>query len=296
MSFMDTVTECRIEVNGISFCYFEWGAEYRDKGLTLLFTHANGFHARIWDPVVRGLKGNHIIAVDLRGHGRSEETPLDHWNVFGEDLCSLITRLDLERIIGIGHSMGGHALTEAAARHENRFEQLILIDPAIIAPDLYHEPLSSEETRSQELHPAAKRKGYFDSPQAMIDRFKDRKPYSQFTTESLHNYCKYGLIKDGGGYRLACSPLTEANVYMASKSNGKVFDSIRKLELPVLVIRAQEPTEDNPVQNYSASPTWVQLVNEFRRGTEIHYPQQSHFLPMEIPDEISARIAEVIQP
>ena len=295
MSFKDSVTEYQIEVNGINLCYFEWGVEYRDHGPTVLFTHAGGFHARMWDPIIRGLQGYHIIAVDLRGHGRSEETLLDHWEVFGEDLSSLIAKLDLDRITGVGHSLGGYALTEATARHEDRFEHLILIDPAIVSPDQYHQSSSSTEASSPETHPATKRKSHFESPQAMIDRFKDRKPYSRFTVESLHNYCHYGLRKDSKGYRLACSPLMEATVYLTSKSSDKIFDSIRKLQLPVLIIRAQEPSEDNPIQNFSASPTWIPLVNEFRNGRELHYPEQSHFLPMEIPDEISARIAEVVQ-
>lgn len=297
MAFIDTVSEHQVKANGIHLCYFEWGSQHRNLRATLLFVHANGYHARLWDSIIRGLEGYHIIAIDLRGHGRSEKTPIDHWGIFGDDLSSVVVALDLHQIVGIGHSMGGHALTEAAARHEARFERLILIDPAIIAPDEYKKPSSSSSIASPELHPAAQRKDHFENPQAMFDRFKDREPFSLFTRDSLANYCEYGLLKssDAQGYRLACPPVLEASVYMASRSNGKVFDSVRRLELPVLIMRAREPTAENPIQNYSVSPTWPALVNEFRFAREIHYPERTHFLPMEIPDEMARRIAEEIQ-
>lgn len=297
MAFINAVKECQVRANGIDLCYFEWGSQYRDSGATLLFVHANGYHARIWDPIIKGLEGYHIISVDQRGHGRSEQTPVDHWSIFGEDLDSLIVALDLHQVVGIGHSMGGHALTEAAARNADRFERLILIDPAIISPDEYKKPSSSSAIASPELHPAAKRRGHFDSPEAMFERFKDREPYSIFTRDSLASYCEYGLIKSGDseGYSLACSPVMEASVYMASRSNGKVYDSIHRLELPVLILRAKEPTAENPIQNYSVSPTWPKLANEFRCAREIHYPESTHFLPMESPNEMTRRIAEELQ-
>ncbi|MBT4161309.1 MAG: alpha/beta hydrolase [Gammaproteobacteria bacterium] len=293
---MENVKENYFTANGIDLCYFEWGQQYQHTGQTLLFVHANGFHARVWDSVIRGMPGFHIIAVDLRGHGRSEQTPIEHWNVFAEDLSALITELDLQDITGVGHSLGGHVLTEAAASHEERFRHLILIDPAIIAPDDYNKPSSSAAIESPEHHPAARRRDRFDTPEAMIERFKDREPYSLFTTESFENYCRYGLLKDDEGYRLACHPVTEASVYMASRSNEYIYNYIRQLELPVLIMRAMEPTKDNPREQYSSSPTFTGLVNEFRHAREIHYADKTHFLPMEIPVEISQRINEFIQP
>ena len=74
MSFIDSARECHISVNGIDLCYFEWGEERRDDGATLFFVHANGYHARSLDQIIKEFAGYHVISVDQRGHGRSEKT------------------------------------------------------------------------------------------------------------------------------------------------------------------------------------------------------------------------------
>ena len=48
-------------------------------------------------------------------------------------------------------------------------------------------------------HPTAKRKRFFPSPEAMIERFADRPPYRVFEREALRDYCRYGLLPVEGG-------------------------------------------------------------------------------------------------
>jgi hypothetical protein len=45
--------------------------------------------------------------------------------------------------------------------------------------------------------------------------------------------------------------------------------------------------------DFSSSPTWPELVKEFRYGREIHFPEHTHFLPMEIPDRVAELILRV---
>ena len=99
---------------------------------------------------------------------------------------------------GVGHSMGAHALVQAAAFAPQRFRQLVLIDPVIRAPAEYHQPAPPADA----LHPAAQRRNRFASAQEMFDRFVDRPPYSVFDTQALHDYCQHGLkpAADGQGY------------------------------------------------------------------------------------------------
>jgi len=57
------------------------------------------------------------------------------------------------------------------------------------------------------------------------------------------------------------------------------------------VLRAQEPwSELTGPMAFSTSPTWPGLAAEFPNGREIHFPDKTHFLPMEIPDEVAALI------
>jgi pimeloyl-ACP methyl ester carboxylesterase len=282
------LAERRVRANGIEHAFFEWGAA-RANEPTILLVHATGFHARCWDPVIHRLGDRHVIAIDQRGHGRSEKTAIEHWRVFGEDLAALVRELDLSNLLGVGHSMGGHAMVEAAAACPERFRRLVLIDPVIASPDEYGAGGWTISSLPGELHPTAKRKRDFTSPEEMIERFENRAPYSVFQPEALRAYCEHGLlpVEDGDGFTLACPPEIEASVYMASRSNPGVYASIRALEIPVLILRAKLPPEDRTVMDFSSSPTWPGLVHEFQHGREIHFADRTHFLPMEIPDEVA---------
>ena len=279
----------RIGANGISLAYFEWHAELRGTQPTLLMAHATGFHGRVWDPIIKRLPDRHVIALEQRGHGRSETTEIEGWGIFGRDLAAFATALDLSAAIGIGHSMGAHALVQAAAYEPTRFSRLILIDPVILEPLVYHRTPAPEGS----VHPAARRLNRFDSVQMMIDRFADRPPYSVFAAESLRAYCEHALVAadDCRGFRLACAPITEARIYLTSWRNAGVYASIRALKIPVLIVRARLPAADRKSPDFGSSPTWPGLVSEFHDAREIYLPDRSHLVPMEDP----IRIASVIK-
>lgn len=288
---MEAPTEHRVRANGIELAWFEWGATRAGRAPTILLAHATGFHARCWDPVVRHLDGRHVVALDQRGHGRSERTAIRHWKDFGRDLAAFVEALDLRKVVGVGHSMGGHAMVDAAAACADRFERLVLLDPVIAAPGEYG---GGGWTLGRAQHPTAKRKNRFPSVEAMIERFRNRPPYSFFVPEALRAYCTWGLVpaEDGDGFVLACPPEIEASVYMTSRTNPGVHQSARALSIPVLVVRARLPPPDRGVMDFSSSPTWPDLVHEFANGREIHLADRTHFIPMEIPAWVAERVLE----
>ena len=281
-----------IASNGLQLACHEWRAPLRGASPTLLMVHATGFHGRVWDPVIRRLPGRHVLAPDLRGHGRSESAPFSSWEAFGRDLAGLAKAMDLQGAIGIGHSMGAHALVQAAAFEPGRFSRLLLVDPVMQAPATYHLPPVPAGT----LHPAAGRKNHFESPQAMFERFVERPPYAVFDREALRLYCEHGLrpAAGGSGFELACAPEFEASIYPQARGNLGVFASIRALQIPVWVVRArpQDPTvlPWDPL----GSPTWPGLAAEFRHGRDLVFPEQTHFLPMQDPALMARLIDELI--
>ena len=283
-----------VHVNGIELAYFEWGRPTGGSEPSLLLVHATGFHARCWDAVIRRLGDRHVIAVDQRGHGRSQKTKITHWEVFGRDLAEFVRALDLRDVLGVGHSMGGHALVDAAAKLPERFCRLILMDPVIVSPEDYGSGGWTISSLGGEPHPTARRRNRFESPEAMIERFRDRVPYRVFQPEALRDYCVYGLLPapDGDGLVLACPPEIEASIYMTSRTNAAVHQSIRAIEMPVLIVRAKSPPAARDVMDFSSSPTWPGLVGEFSNARDIHLAEFTHFLPMEIPDRIARFILD----
>ncbi|HVM95071.1 MAG TPA: alpha/beta hydrolase, partial [Candidatus Acidoferrales bacterium] len=152
------------------------------------------------------LDERYVIAVDQRGHGRSDKIFPVHWSEFGRDLADIVRAMDLRDIVGVGHSMGGHAVTQAAATLPDRFKRLVLIDPVIVAPEAYAAAAQQAEMFANFPHPRAKRRSHWESATEMFKRFEQRPPFSQFDRRVLRDYCEYGLLAnpEGAGYVLAC--------------------------------------------------------------------------------------------
>ncbi len=281
---MRDVNESRVRVNGVELALFEWPGE----GTPVFLAHATGFHARCWDQVVERLPGRHCIAMDMRGHGRSEKLPPPYnWRSFAEDTAALVRHLGLEGALGVGHSKGGYAVAVAAAMAPGAFGRLLLVDPVILPPEAYGR-------FSGEGHFAAKRRNQWASPEEMIGRFRDRPPFSLWEPAVLDDYCRYGLLPapSGEGYVLACPPEVEAATY-AGNAGGNPYAEIESLTLPIRLLRARQRPPGGAM-DMSGSPTNPNLAAHLRNVEDRPVPQYSHFIPMEAPGFVAGQILELL--
>ncbi len=273
------------EIRGVELCYFEQGAP-GDSGLeSILFLHATGFHARVWDEVIRLLPGRHIIALEFRGHGRSGKQGPYNWNSFGMDLVDFVDALGLDNVIGIGHSLGGRVLVHVAALRSLCFKRLILVDPVIFEPQIYKNRRASSEVINPADHMTARRRNRWADWQEMYERFVVRDPFNLWQQSVLRDYCQYGLLPDDEwpGFKLACPPLVEAEIY-ATNNTEDVTDVLADIKVPVLVLRAQPREEKNDTRtDFSKSPTRPDLADLFHSGRDVFLPELSHFIPMQNP-------------
>lgn len=281
-------------LDGLKISYFE---RYGNGSATILLCHATGFHARCWDAVVRYLPENvRIVAIEHRGHGRSQKTGPYTWTNFGQDLIHFIRELDLVNIIGVGHSMGGYTLVYAAAAELSRFRELLLVDPVIMSPEQYQ-----GRTQSAQLadHPIARRVNHWESPQAMFQSFESRHPFSLWKKEVLWDYCSFGLELDPDPpepkkpYRLCCPPKVEAAIY-AGNTDGNIHSLFDQVQLPTTIFRAQERELSQTRLDFSKSPTWPKLASHLPNAQEHYLPFLSHFIPMQDPFLLATQISRTI--
>ena len=105
---------------------YEWG----DHGAPpLVCLHGVTSYGGRFEHLADGLADRyHVIAPDLRGHGRSDwEPPWDLEAHLGDVLASVPPG----PAVWVGHSFGGRLVAELAARDPGRVERLILLDPAL---------------------------------------------------------------------------------------------------------------------------------------------------------------------
>jgi pimeloyl-ACP methyl ester carboxylesterase len=96
----------------------------------LVFVHGWCFDQSYWRNQVPELaKTFTVVTVDLGGHGASGLGRKD-WTVeaFGKDVAAVVEKLGLDRVVLIGHSMGGAVIVETARLIPDRVAALVGVD------------------------------------------------------------------------------------------------------------------------------------------------------------------------
>jgi len=102
-------------------------------GPALVLVHCWTCDSGFWkDQVARLAKSRQVVTLDLAGHGRSGRTRKDYtMEAFGQDVKAVADRLKLDRMVLVGHSMGGAVILEAAKRLGDRVVGLVPVDTLV---------------------------------------------------------------------------------------------------------------------------------------------------------------------
>lgn len=98
-------------------------------GHPVVLIHGFPFDHRQWQPQLDALTAHRLIALDMRGHGKTPVGPQPLMIEFlVDDLIELLDHLSLERASVCGLSMGGYVALRAIDRHPDRVHGLVLCD------------------------------------------------------------------------------------------------------------------------------------------------------------------------
>ncbi|MEL6864064.1 MAG: alpha/beta hydrolase [Bacteroidota bacterium] len=107
-----TTKDIRIENEGVLINYKSDG----QGPYTVLFVHGWCIDQSYWADQMETLRSDYrVVTLDLPGFGTSGKNRSD-WTMeaYGADIKALINQLQLDKVILVGHSMGGNVILEAA--------------------------------------------------------------------------------------------------------------------------------------------------------------------------------------
>ena len=271
--------------------YLDWGG----TGALTHLLHANGFCAGTYSPFVKHLTGDlHVMASDIRGHGGSQlpsSQRIRHWNIFAEDLKTLIEKTMTPPIIGMGHSLGAVTTYIAAAKYPRLFSCLILIDPTILPRRILWSMAVVRMFGLAGKIPLAKtarrRKKTFQGKKEALKRFASgRGIFKSWSKDFVEAYLECGLLeKNPETAVLNCDPEHEAQIFESVPLD--VWTYAPKIFCPVLAIRG----EHSDAFTVDAAQRLGRLIPDFELVT---IPGAGHFVPMGKPVECAAVIKDFI--
>jgi len=230
-----------IEVSGGRLHYLDWGGD----GPQAHFLHGNGFCAGTYAPFIQHLVGDlHVIASDVRGHGGSDFVGfgrIRNWEIFAEDLRTIISATARPPVIGMGHSLGAVATCIAAATFPQLFSAIVLVDPVFLMP---HRLAMIGGMRALGLggrlpraRAARRRRKAFRSKADALKLFlSGRGIFKTWSPEFVEAYLECGLLeKDSDSAVLTCDPELEAQIFESIPLN--VWSYARRVRCPLLAVR-----------------------------------------------------------
>jgi pimeloyl-ACP methyl ester carboxylesterase len=127
------------DVNGQHIFYSVHGA-----GTPLILLHGGINPDSFGDNLAELARGRQVIAVHLQAHGRTPDTdrPLRSESM-GDDVAALIGHLDLGKADVMGYSLGAGVALQAAIRHPDAIDRLVIVSAAMMQDGFYPEGVAA---------------------------------------------------------------------------------------------------------------------------------------------------------
>ena len=244
-----------ISDDGVMINYYIKGSEKK----ALVFVHGYSCSSEYWWPQLEYFSKNYTtIAVDLAGHGKSGLNRKEYsMEAFGDDVKSVIEHLDLDKVVLIGHSMGGPVIVKAAS-------SLGMKTRLIIGVDTFHDLTTEGIGGFARIAVNTMFQLFYDSmTEDSIDDF-----FIEKTDNDLEDWIRNDALK---------SPKNISQGTLDALLTMNYPESLSELSVPMIALNARSFRETKLDSNFDA---YKDLQIEFMEDV-------GHFIMLERPDEFN---------
>jgi len=243
--------------------------DVRGKGeTTLVFLHCWSCDRSFWREQLDVFADEYrVVAVDLPGHGASG-AERDVWTItgLGADVRAVVEKLGLDRVILIGHSMGGPVALEAARRMPRRVVGVVAVDTLHDAEFEYPEDAAQEMAKQFE---------------ADFEGTMDQAVRSMFPADADPVLVEWVIAK-------ACEADQAAAVALLRDfPNFDVQEALSAMRVPVRCVNAVP----HPPRGFRTS---VETNRKYADFDAVLIDGVGHYLMLERPEEFNTKLRGVL--
>lgn len=221
--------------DGVSIYYKDWGPK---DAQPIVFHHGWPLSADDWDNQMLFFlaEGFRVIALDRRGHGRSDQVSEGHdMDHYASDASAVVESLDLRNAVHVGHSTGGGQVARYVAKYgqpQGRVAKAVLVSavpPLMVKSDANPggTPIEVFDGFRQALA-ANRAQFYLDVASGPFYGFnRDGAEVSQGT---IQNWWRQGMIGSAKAHYEGIKAFSETDQ----------TDDLKAITVPVLVLQGDD--------------------------------------------------------
>ncbi len=214
---------------------------------TVVLVHGLSGNSRWWTRVIDHLPGDlGIIAMDVRGRGRSADAPPPFdLSTVADDIARALDHFDVPRAIVAGYSMGGWVAVLFGVDHPDRVDRLVLVDGGFpvpgaegSTPDEIIESLVGATLRRLEME--------FADVEEFFAYWKGHPALAGYWDDGMRDALGYELVERDGRHVVDVNPAAirvgAEEITLAGRANEAGWS----LRVPAHLIVVERGTMDQP--------------------------------------------------
>jgi pimeloyl-ACP methyl ester carboxylesterase len=259
--------------------------------VALLLLHGFGNDAHIWDDFAPAVAPYYrTLALDHRGHGDSAWDPERRYehDTMVADVEAATAALEVERLVIVGHSLGGRIATLFAGRQPERIAGLVLVD---IGPEL--DPRGILRIR---MEVESSQEPVFGSVEEYGRLLSLHYPAAQ--PKALLRMAQHGLRqREDGRHVLKMDPALRGAGFAGSPEDAALrerqmseaqWDALRRIACPTLVVRGA-------ASDVFSAETAERMVDEaLAKGRLAIVPRAGHSVMTDNPEGFLEAVAAFV--
>lgn len=256
----------------------------------LHFAHANSFPAGTYRVLFDALRHHYELRY-LDMHAHNPQYPVKAgWRELTDELVADMAAKSKEKVILVGHSMGGMLSLMAAKARPDLVRAVVLLDAPVVAGWRAMLVRLARDTKiGDTFSPASgsvKRRNLWPDAKAAYEHFISKDIFARWAPGVLQDYIDHGFVPtvDGQGITLRFTRETETAVYRGLPDH--IGSLVRDYPVPIGFIGGIDSEE---CRRAGLGATRKMVGRHFRQVAG------GHLFPMEVPGIAAATIHELIQ-
>lgn len=243
-------------------------------GRPVLFLHGWMGSWRYWYPTIERVAEHfRTYSFDFWGFGDTRQVKSRHESIqsYSDQVIRFLDELGIDRVLLVGHSMGGMVALLLAKLHPELLRALVIVD---VAPEL-------SERGTAVIRDFVQRNVEFDDPDEFLDRVARYDPFRK--REHMARTLKYNLLRRADGKYV--SKHDRRRVENPFGDERVTLECVERFDFPTLVVRGAESAvlEPEAAERFAARLPEGRLVTIPACGHNVHSQNTPGFLAAVAP-------------